>query len=162
MPVPLPLIFALLGAPTLPSACTLMTKTEAQAHLAGPIVRVVPEEPAPDEDTGSIHTSCTFMTRGLALVSAIDEFPSAAAARKTMTAEYMKSRNAGDEDAPPPIVEPESGLGDQAFYSHSDRAAMMAMVKGTRAYAAVFGGAAPRPTDRATLRKLVTVLAGKT
>ena len=161
MPVPFPLILALLGAHTLPSACTLMTKTEAQAHLAGPIVRVVPEEPAPDEDTGSIHTSCTFMGRGVALVIAVDEFPSAAAAKKTMTAEYMKAHNGGDEDAPPLMVEPESGLGDQGFYGHSEHAAMMVMVKGTRAYAAVFGGPPPKPTDRATLHKLVTMLAAK-
>ena len=161
MPVLLPLTLALLGAPTLPSACTLMTKAEAQAYLTGPIAQVVPEEPAPDEDTGSVHTSCTFMARGLALVIAVDEFPSANAARKTMTAEYLKSQKGGDEDAPPPTVEPESGLGDQAFYGHSEHAAMMVMVKGAHAYAAVFGGAPPRPTDRATLRKLVTMLAGK-
>ena len=59
------------------------------------------------------------------------------------------------------MVEPESGLGDQGFYGHSEHAAMMVMVKGTRAYAAVFGGPPPKPTDRATLHKLVTMLAAK-
>lgn len=161
MPALLQLALALLGAPTLPSACTVLSKAEAEAYLGTPISRVIPDEPAPDEDTGSIHTSCTFLAGSRALVIAIDEFPSAAAARKGMTADYMKSRDVGGEGAPKPTVEPEGDLGDQAFYGYSNHAAMMTMVKGVRAYAAVFGGAPPRSGDRAALRKLVTAMAGK-
>ena len=164
MPVILPIALALLGAtgaPTLPSACSVMTKAEAQAYLGSPVSRVMPEEPEPDAETGSIHTTCTFLGTGRALVISIDEFKSADAAQKKMTAEYLKSQDSDDEGAPPPTIEPESGLGDRAYYGYSDHAALILMVKGAHAYGAVLGGTPPKPADRAALRKLVTALAGK-
>ena len=157
----LPLAFALHGAPALPSACAVLSKAEAQAYVGEPIARVVPEEPEPDEETGSIHTTCTFMGESRALVISIDEFTTADAARKKMTAEYLKAQDTGDDDDGPQKIEPESGLGDRAYYGQSPHAAMILMVKGARAYGAVLGGAPPKPADRAALRKLVTMLAGK-
>jgi hypothetical protein len=157
----LPLAFALHGVPTLPAACTVLSKAEAQVYVGEPIARVMPEEPALDAETGSIHTTCTFMGEGRALVISIDEFKSADAARKKMTAAYLKAQDTSDDDDGPQKIEPESGLGDQAYYGQSPHAAMILMVKGVRAYGAVLGGAPPRPADRAALRKLVTVLAGK-
>jgi hypothetical protein len=78
-----------------------------------------------------------------------------------MTAEYLKAQDTDDEGGSPPTIEPESGLGDRAFYGQSEHAAMILMVKGPHAYGAVLGGTPPKPTDRAALRKLVTQLAGK-
>lgn len=157
----LPLAFALHGAPALPSACAVLSKAEAQVYVGEPIARVMSEEPAPDAETGSIHTTCSFMGESRALVISIDEFKSADAARRTMTAEYLKAQDTGDDDDGPQKIEPESGLGDQAFYGQSPHAAMLLMVKDARAYGAVLGGAPPAPADRATLRKLVTSLAGR-
>jgi hypothetical protein len=157
----LPLALAVLGAPTLPSACNVFSKAEAQAYVGVTISRVIGEEPEPDEDTGGIHTTCTYLAGKQALVISIEEFPSAPAARKKVTAEYLKSHNSDDEDAPAPTVEPEPGLGDQGYYGQTEHAAMMVMLKGARAYGVILGGAAPKPADRATLRKLVTALAGK-
>jgi hypothetical protein len=156
----LPLALALLGAPPLPSACSVLTKAEAQTYLGQPVVRAVPEAPAPDPEAGSIHTSCTFMGQGRALVISIDEFPTAAAAQQKMTAEHLKSQGDEDEEAPAKI-EPESGLGDRAFFGQSAHAAMVLMLKGTHAYGAILGGSAPAPTDRAALRKLVLAVAGR-
>jgi hypothetical protein len=138
-----------------------MTKAEAQAYLGAPISRVMPEEPTSDEETGSIHTTCTFLGTGRALVISIDEFKSADAAQKKMTAEHLKAQDTDDEGGPPPAVEPESGLGDRAYYGQSEHAAMILMVKGAHAYGAILGGTPPKPADRAALRKLVTALAGK-
>lgn len=156
-----PIALALFGAPPLPSACSVMTKAEAQVYLGQPVLQAVPEAPEPDEDTGSIHTSCTFSGRGRALVISIDEFPSAEAALKTMTAEYLKSQNAGEDGGPPPKIEPEAGLGDRGYYSQASYAAAVMMVKGARAYAAALGGTPPAPGDRAALRKIVLAVAGK-
>lgn len=157
----LPFALALLGAPALPSACSVMSRAEAQGYVGEPISQVVPEAPAPDGETGSIHTTCTYMGKTRALVISIDEFTSADAARKKMTAEYLKAQDTDDDEGPPPTVEPESGLGDRAYYGQSPHAAMILMVKGARAYGAVLGGTAPKATDRTALRKLVLAIAGK-
>lgn len=164
MPVILPVALALLvaaGAPTLPSACSIMTKAEAQAYLGSAVSRVVPEEPEPDEETGALHTTCTFMGAGRVLMISLAEFKSADAAQKKMTAEYLKAQGPGAEDGPPPTVEMESGLGDRAYYGQSARSAMIIMLKGAHAYSAILGGAPPKSADRAALRKLITTLAGK-
>jgi hypothetical protein len=78
-----------------------------------------------------------------------------------MTAEYLKAQDTDDDEGPPPTIEPERGLGDRAYYGQSPHAAMILMVKGARAYGAVLGGTAPKPTDRTALRKLVLAIAGK-
>ena len=164
MPVILPVALALLvaaGAPTLPSACSIMTKAEAQAYLGSAVSRVIPEEPEPDEETGALHTTCTFMGAGRVLMISLAEFKSADAAQKKMTAEYLKAQGPGEEDGPPPTVEMESGLGDRAYYGQSARSAMIIMLKGAHAYSAILGGAPPKSADRAALRKLITTLAGK-
>jgi hypothetical protein len=161
MPALLPLALALRGAPVLPSACSVMTKTEAQAYLGSAVSRVIPEEPKPDEETGALHTTCTFMGAGRVLMISLAEFKSADAAQKKMTAEYLKAQGPGEEDEPPPTVEPESGLGDLAYYGQSAHSAMIIMLKGAHAYSAILGGTPPKPGDRAALRKLVTTLAGK-
>jgi hypothetical protein len=157
----LPFALALLGAPALPSACSVMSRAEAQGYVGEPISQVIPEEPAPDEETGSLHTTCTYMGKARALVISIDEFKSADEAQKKMTAEYLKAQDTDDDEAPPPSIEPESGLGDRAYYGQSPHAAMILMVRGARAYGAVLGGTAPKATDRAALRKLVLAIAGK-
>jgi len=152
---------ALLGTPVLPSACSVMSRAEAQGYVGEAISQVIPEEPAPDEATGSIHTTCTYMGKARALVISIDEFKSADAAQKKMTAEYLKAQDTDDDEAPPPTIEPENGLGDRAYYGQSPHAAMILMVKGARAYGAVLGGTVPKATDRTALRKLVLAIAGK-
>jgi len=157
----LPFVLALLGAPALPSACSVMSRAEAQGYVGEPISQVVPEAPAPDGETGSIHTTCTYMGKTRALVISIDEFTSAAAAQEKMTAEYLKAQDTDDDEGPPPTIEAESGLGDRAYYGQSPHAAMILMVKGARAYGAVLGGTAPKATDRMALRKLVLAIAGK-
>ena len=164
MPVILPIALALIGAtsvPTLPSACSVLTKAEAQAYLGAPISRVIPEEPEPDAEIGSIHTTCTFLGTGRALVISIDEFKSGDAAQKKMTAEYLKGQDTDDDGGSAPTIEPETGLGDRAFYGQSGHAAMILMLKGAHAYGAILGGTPPKPADHAALRKLVTALAAK-
>lgn len=161
MPALVPLALALLGAPVLPSACSVMTKAEAQAYLGSAVSRVIPEEPEPDEESGALLTTCTFMGAGRVLMISLAEFKSADAAQKKMTAEYLKAMGPHEEDEPPANVEPESGLGDRAYYGHSARSAMIIMLKGVHAYSAILGGTPPKPDDRAALRKLVTALAGK-
>ena len=126
----LPFALALLGAPALPSACSVMSRAEAQGYVGEPISQVVPEAPAPDEETGSIHTTCTYIGKARALVISIDEFKSADAAQRKMTAEYLKAQDTDDDEGPPPTIEPESGLGDRAYYGQSPHAAMILMVKG--------------------------------
>jgi hypothetical protein len=157
----LQLVLALPMGPALPSACSVLSKGEAQAYVGERIARMLPEEPEPDPETGSIHTTCTYMGEGRALVISIDEFKTPEAARKKMTAEYLKAQDTRDDDDGPPKIEPESALGDQAFYGQSAHAAMILMVKGARAYGAVLGGTPPKPADRAALRKLVMALAAK-
>ena len=156
------LALTLLAASPPPPACGTMTKAEAQAFLGQPVERVIPEAPEPDEETGSVHTTCTFMGKTRALIISIDEFPSAAAATKKMNAEYLASRDMGDDDGPPPKVEPEQGLGDAGYYAQSQHGAMILMLKGARAYGAVLGGAVtPGPGDRAMLRNVVAGVAAK-
>ena len=155
------LALTLLGLAPIPPACATRTKAEAQAFVGQPIERMIPEDPEPDRETGSIHTTCTYMGKTLALVISIDEFPSAAAAAKKMTAEYLASQDTGDDEGPPPKIEPESGLGDAGYYGRSAHAAMILMVKGPLAYGAILGGNGIGPEDRAKLRQIVTAIAAK-
>ena len=75
---------------------------------------------------------------------------------------HLPGRQAGARDLDRRV--PLRGCGteeDDGGYGHSERAAIILMVKGAHAYGAVIGGARPKPGDRAALRKLVTALAAK-
>ncbi len=149
----------LLAATPIPDPCALITKAEAQVLIGEPVTSTSKEPAEPDEDTGGIQTSCTFMGKTGALIIAVLEFKSAAEATKKITVEFLKKQ---DEEAAPTVA-PEPGLGDRAFFGHTPRSAMMLAQKGARAYVATVGGrisAAPT-TYRARLRTLVAAMAAK-
>ncbi|MFN0179057.1 MAG: hypothetical protein ACKVZ0_09670 [Gemmatimonadales bacterium] len=156
----IPLVWlTLLAASPVPDPCAMITKSEAQVLIGEPVASTSKEPPEPDEDTGAIQTSCTFMGKTKALVIAVLEFKSAAEATKAITAEFLKSQ---DEEAAPNIVD-ESGLGDRAYFSHTPRAAMMLARKGARAYVATVGGklTAAGASYRGRLHTLVAAMAAK-
>ena len=149
----------LLAAAPIPDPCAMITKTEAQVLIGEPVTGTSKEPAEPDEDTGGIQTSCTFMGKTKALIVAVLEFKSAAEATKKITVEFLKSQ---DKEAAPTIV-PEPGLGDRAFFGHTTHSAMMLAQKGARAYVATVGGrfTAATTTYRARLHTLVATMAAK-
>lgn len=149
----------LLAATPVPDPCAMITKAEAQV-LIGESVTSTSKEPAePDEDTGGIQTSCTFMGKTNALIIAVLEFKSAAEATKKITVEFLKKQ---DEEAAPNVVS-EPGLGDRAFFGHTPHSAMMLAQKGNRAYVATVGGrlATAATAYRARLHSLLAAMAAK-
>ena len=149
----------LLAATPVPDPCAMITKAEAQVLIGEPVTSTSKEPAEPDEDTGAIQTSCTFMGKTSALIIAVLEFKSAAEATKTITVEYLKKQ---DEEAAPTVV-PEPGLGDRAFFGHTPHSAMMLAQKGARAYVATVSGRGTSATTayRAKLHTLVAAMAAK-
>jgi hypothetical protein len=114
------LTFALTAAALLAgNPCTLVTKAEAATVTGKVPTRDLPYGPEADPETKA----------------SVETFSTPAAALATMTPKRLLELM--DPEAK---VEPESGLGDRAFWAHSDTSARMVVIRGATAVSFVIGG----------------------
>jgi hypothetical protein len=127
------------GVPASPPSadpCAMVTSAEAASLLGAGTTNSVSEGPVPDEDTGAQRSVCVYQSTQLMLVVMVLEFPTADAARSTLTKE-MVSAQLEDETAK---VESESGLGDLAYWGTTDHSVAYVVLRGARVLGVVLGG----------------------
>ena len=115
--------------------CTLITKTEAATVTGKAPTTVLPYGPERDPDTKASVTWCVMSGAPVGIIVYVDTYATAANALKMVTRERILSLM--DSDV---TVEPEPGLGDRAFWAHSDTSARMVVIRGAVVMSMVIGG----------------------
>jgi hypothetical protein len=148
----LPLL-ALSLTQTAKNACSLVTKAEASSVLGKPISAATAAPPAPDEDSKGILSYCTYRAEGAAVVVSLVTFPSASAAERAVTKEFIRERLEGDTAT----IETETGLGDRAFWAYTESGAEYVVVRGSSVVGVIVGGRGLKPAAgyKSELRKAV-------
>jgi hypothetical protein len=155
--VGLPLLLLLTAAA--PGPCDLLSKSDASALLGQPVTAVDHVGPQPDEDTGGTLDYCVYRTATSAMTVSEVVFPSAAAAKKAVTQEFLL----GQMDAEDASVEAESGIGEQGWWGHSGKGAQYVVIKGATVLAVGLGGQGIKDpaSHKAALRAAIISAAGK-
>lgn len=139
--------------------CTLVTKPEAATVTGKAPTTVLPYGPEADPETKASVTWCVMSGAPVGIIVYIETFATPAAAVATMTPKRILELM--DPDVK---VEPEPGLGDSAFWAHSDTSARMVVIRGATAVSFVIGGVdltkagAKRAAARAIAVKALTRL----
>ena len=115
--------------------CTLITKTEAATVTGRAPTTVLPYGPEADPETKASVTWCVMSGAPVGIIVYVDTYATAADALKTVTRERILSLM--DSAV---TVEPEPGLGDRAFWAHSDTSARMVVIRGGVVMSMVIGG----------------------
>ena len=117
------------------SPCALITKAEAATVTGKAPTRDLPYGPETDPETKASVTWCMMTGAPVGIIVYIETFATPAAAVATMTpARILELMD------PDVKVEPEAGLGDRAFWAHSDTSARMVVIRGATAVSFVIGG----------------------
>jgi hypothetical protein len=142
-----------------PDPCGLVTQPEAAAVIGAGVAKLMSEGPAPDEETGAQRSVCIYRNAQIMLVIMVLEFPTADAARETLTRETV-SAQLEDESA---TVEQESGIGDRAYWGTTDHSVAYVVLRGSRVLGIVLGGdGLGEPAQRrAGLRKAAVTATGR-
>lgn len=114
--------------------CTLVTRAEILTITGKPPTTVLPYGPENDPETKASVQWCVIASP-VGLILYVDTFATPAAAVATMT--RARILELMDSDV---TVEPEPGLGDKAFWAHSDSSARMVVIRGNVAVSLVIGG----------------------
>lgn len=115
--------------------CALITPAEAAQITGARPTSVLPYGPEADPETRASVRWCVMSGTPVGLIVYAETFATPAAALKTMTREHILSLM--DSDV---TVEAEAGLGDRAFWAHSDTAARMVVIRGATAVSILIGG----------------------
>ena len=139
-------------------ACSLLSRADATALLAQPVVQVTPAGPERDEDSGGQLTYCTYRAAASAVIVSVVEFSSGTEARKQLTKNLVQERmDAGDAK-----VSEEPGLGEKSFYGASANGAMYVFLKKNKVVGVAIGGKAGKAAaSKASLRKAARAVASK-
>lgn len=132
----LPLLwFLTAGAP---GPCDLLSKADASTLIGSPVTAVDHVGPQPDEDTGGTLEYCVYRTATAGVIVSEISFPTAAAAKSAINQEFLLGQMES-EDAK---VEPESGMGDQAWWGVSTKGVEYVVIKGAIVLSVHLGGEA--------------------
>src|SRR5262245_15117860 len=118
------------------SWCRVVDKAQVGALLGGTAPAPMQTGPEKNADAGGISTTCIFVQGQRGVVMMRVEFASAQEAQKTVSLEYLKNQEQG-EDAK--YVE-EKGAGDRVFWGVSEEGAFYVILKGATLYFVGLGG----------------------
>ncbi len=139
-----------------PDACALATQAEVVAALGQAPTTTVPGND-PNNVFGGITYSCTFPGTDLAVVITLMEFNSPATAKDAMTKQLAMVQGVGTSS---PV--PESGLGDQAFWSTVHAGCSFTVLKGSRIFSVLLEGNIGDPAShKAALKTLAKSIIAK-
>jgi hypothetical protein len=132
-----------------PDACALATQPEVEAVLGQAPTTIVPGKD-PNNVFGGITYSCTYPGTDLAVVITLMEFDSPATAKNAMNKQLAIVQGVGTS---PPV--PESGLGDQAFWSTVPAGCSFTVLKGSRISSILLGGNIGDPASHKAALKIL-------
>ncbi len=135
--------------------CALATSAQVEEVLGQPITSTTPGE-EPDSVSGGTLYFCTYLGSGLAVVISWVDTGSPAAAEVALQEELAQMQ----ADEPSATVTPQSGIGDQAFWTVTANAAGYVVAKGGRVLGVVLGGNIGDPAaHQAALKTLAESIA---
>lgn len=143
-----------------PGPCDLLTREAAEGLLGQKVAAPEPSGPEPDEDSGGTRSVCVYQAGTRMLIVIRVAFASAAAAREATTRELVTEHyGEGEKDF---TITEAPGLGDQAFWAYSARAAEFIVVKGASVLGVTLGGMPKTPsTYQAQLRAVTVTVTNK-